>query len=147
MASVQPLITVNGSTSYAQTWQYNDRGRMTRQTAAGEVDIEYRYSATANDGRITQRKNWTSGEELNYQYDELGRLIAASTTGPEWGLSWTYDGFGNRLAQSVTKGSGTVQNLMVNWGDQPDRDERFCLRRRGQPDGVAGRDGDGGGGV
>jgi len=32
------------------------------------------------------RFEWTSGEEVNYQYDEVGRLIAAATTGPQWGL-------------------------------------------------------------
>nr|WP_321472218.1 RHS repeat-associated core domain-containing protein [uncultured Paludibaculum sp.] len=47
-----------------------------------------------------------SGEEVSYQYDQLGRLIAASTTGPEWGLAWVYDGFGTRLQQNVTKGTG-----------------------------------------
>jgi len=44
----------------------------------------------------------------------LGRLIAAATAGPQWGLSWTYDGFGNRLAQNVTKGSGPVVSLTVD---------------------------------
>jgi len=44
----------------------------------------------------------------------MGRLIAAATTGPEWGLGWTYDGFGNRLSQNVTKGSGPVVSLTVD---------------------------------
>ncbi len=46
-----------------------------------------------------------SGEEVAYTYDQLGRLIAAATTGPEWGLAWVYDGFSNRLQQNVTKGT------------------------------------------
>ena len=33
-------------------------------------------------------KNWMSGEEVNYTYDALNRLATASTTGPEWGLSF-----------------------------------------------------------
>jgi hypothetical protein len=33
------------------------------------------------------------------------------TTGPEWGLSFSYDGFGNKTAQTVTKGSGPVMNV------------------------------------
>jgi RHS repeat-associated protein len=41
-------------------------------------------------------------------------LTAAATTGPEWGLSWTYDGFGNRLAQTVTKGSAPAASVTVN---------------------------------
>jgi hypothetical protein len=76
------------------------------------VDLEYRYSA--NNGRITQMKNWKSGEEVSYQYDELQRLISAVTTGPEWGLSFSYDGFGNRLNQSVTKGSAPTVSLNYN---------------------------------
>ena len=27
----------------------------------------------------------------------------ANTTGPDWGLAFTYDGFGNRTTQSVSK--------------------------------------------
>ena len=36
------------------------------------------------------------------------------TTGPEWGLSFSYDGFGNRLNQTVTKGSAPTQTITVN---------------------------------
>ena len=31
--------------------------------------------------------NAATGEEVNYAYDELQRLISASTTGTQWGLS------------------------------------------------------------
>ncbi|MGJ5816393.1 hypothetical protein [Paludibaculum fermentans] len=85
----------------AETFQYNGRNQLTRQTFLYS-DINYRYSSTANDGRLTQKKNWISTEEENYTYDSLGRLATAYTTGPEWGLSWVYDGFGNRLQQNVT---------------------------------------------
>jgi YD repeat-containing protein len=43
---------------------------------------EYRYQA--NEARLWQRKDNVSGEEVTYQYDELGRLAAATTTGPEF---------------------------------------------------------------
>ncbi|QOY91372.1 RHS repeat-associated core domain-containing protein [Paludibaculum fermentans] len=96
----------------AETFQYNGRNQLTRQTFLYS-DIEYRFSATANDGRLTQKKNWNSTEEENYTYDSLGRVATAYTTGPEWGLSWVYDGFGNRLQQNVTKGTApsTVQTV------------------------------------
>ena len=55
-----------------------------------------------------------SGEIIDYTYDSLNRLIAASTTGPQWGLSFNYDGFGNRLSQTVTKGSAPSSSLSVN---------------------------------
>jgi len=38
----------------------------------------------------------------------------SAATGPQWGLSWTYDGFGNRLAQNVTKGTAPVVSLSVS---------------------------------
>jgi YD repeat-containing protein len=78
------------------------------------MDVEYRYSTTQNNGQITQMKNWISGEEVNYSYDGLGRLSAASTTGPEWGLSFGYDGFGNKVSQTVTKGSGPSMSVAVD---------------------------------
>lgn len=86
--------------------------QMTRLRVIGVLDHEYRFSATANDGRITQRKDWLSGEEVSYQYDSLNRLVSAMTTGPEWGQSFSYDGFGNLLNQTVTKGS--APSLAVN---------------------------------
>jgi YD repeat-containing protein len=94
-------------------YTHNSRGQLTQQVGRG-ANVEYRYSATANDGRLTSRKDNISGEEISYQYDELGRLIAAATTDASWGLSWTYDGFGNRLAQNVTKGTAPTVSLTVD---------------------------------
>lgn len=37
-------------------------------------NVEYRNSARAKAGRITQRKDWVLGEEVSYAYDTLGRL-------------------------------------------------------------------------
>ncbi|WP_394766733.1 RHS repeat-associated core domain-containing protein [uncultured Paludibaculum sp.] len=101
----QMVVYKPDGTSDTETFTYNSLGQLTQASGRGS-NIEYRYSATANDGRITSRKDNVSGEEVSYQYDQLGRLIAASTTGPEWGLGWVYDGFGNRLQQNVTKGTG-----------------------------------------
>ncbi|MGJ5820997.1 RHS repeat-associated core domain-containing protein, partial [Paludibaculum fermentans] len=95
-----------------ETFQYNGRNQLTEQTGLG-TDINYWYSTTANDGRLAQKHNWVTGEEENYTYDSLGRLATAYTTGPQWGLSFVYDGFGNRLQQNVTKGTApsTVQTV------------------------------------
>jgi RHS repeat-associated protein len=58
-----------------------------------------------------------AGRSAKYSYDELGRLSTASTSGtstyPVWGLSWTYDRYGNRTAQSVTAGSAPSDSLMI----------------------------------
>jgi len=101
--------------------------RETDYSGYNSMDFEYRYSSTANDGRVVQMKDWVSGEEINHQYDELGRLIALATTGPQWGLSWTYDGFGNRLAQNVTKGTATRGFTVDQRCDKPDHDRRLRL--------------------
>lgn len=109
-----------------ETRTYNNRLQMTRMqviwpfASLPGLDQEYRYSATADNGQITQRKDYAPGaDEITYQYDSLNRLISATTTGPEWDLSFSYDGFGNRTGQNVTKGSAPVMNLTYN--DQTNR--------------------------
>jgi RHS repeat-associated protein len=69
------------------------------------MDMQYTYSGTRNNGQITQSQDYVTGEQVNYTYDQLQRLIAAQTTGPQWGLTFSYDGFGNRLSQAATKGT------------------------------------------
>ena len=59
------------------------------------TDFEYRFSSTQNNGKLYQMKDWVTGEEVTYAYDALLRLSSATTTGPEWGQSYGYDGFGN----------------------------------------------------
>jgi RHS repeat-associated protein len=107
-------VTAISYLGYSETRQYNRRLQLRRITASGSglpsVDLEYRYSSTANDGRIIQMKDWVTGEEVNYTYDSLARLSTAVTTGPEWGLAFSYDGFGNLPGQTVTKGSGPTMS-------------------------------------
>jgi YD repeat-containing protein len=112
----QMSYTLNtGGTAYrTETRQYNALGQTTQLSAPGLLGYQYTYSATQNNGQITQRTDLVSGEVVNYQYDELKRLIAAETAGPEWGQSFGYDGFGNLLSQTVTKGS--APSLYVNVG-------------------------------
>ena len=97
-----------------ETRQYNARLQLTRITVPSQVDLEYRYAATTNNGQITQLKNWISGEEVNYTYDSLSQLSTAVTTGSEWGLSFSYDGFGNRLSQTPTKGTAPSSTVAVD---------------------------------
>ncbi|MBY0505376.1 MAG: hypothetical protein K2X03_15790 [Bryobacteraceae bacterium] len=85
-------FNLSGGGSQTETRQYNALGQLTRLTVPGQLDLEYCFSATANDGRATSQKNYISGEELEYQYDSLGRLTKAETTAnsgsvPQWGLS------------------------------------------------------------
>jgi hypothetical protein len=60
----------------------------------------------ADDGMIQCIQDATgaqqTGRSVSYSYDALNRLQTAITAGsstyPQWGLSWEYDRFGNRLA-------------------------------------------------
>jgi len=60
-------------------------------------------STSQNNGQITKQKDWVTGEEANYTYDTMQRLVTAQTTGPEWGLSFGYDGFGNKLRRLIER--------------------------------------------
>ena len=52
--------------------------------------------------------------------------------GPERGLSWTYDGFGNRLAQNVTKGTAPVVSLSINAATNRITTSGFAYNAAGQ---------------
>ena len=58
------------------------------------------------------------GRSAAYTYDSIGRLLTAKASGstqyPAWGLSWTYDRYGNRTAQTVTAGSGYNASFTIN---------------------------------
>jgi RHS repeat-associated protein len=76
---------------------------------------------TGNDGQIQCIKDLTgtqeAGRSVTYTYDGLSRLATAVTAGstsyPQWGLSWTYDRYGNRTAQNVTAGTGVPSNSVA----------------------------------
>jgi len=56
-----------------------------------------------------------AGRTISYTYDALARLATAVTTGStqfaKWGISETYDRYGNRLNQTVTAGSAPANSL------------------------------------
>ncbi len=62
--------------------------------------------------------NVDAGRSVKYTYDPLVRLATAVTTGsasyPQWGLSWTYDRYGNRTAQSISAGCVAPQTCPTN---------------------------------
>lgn len=70
----------------------------------------YAYgSSGANSGEITAITDTVdSGRNMTYTYDSLDRLSnaksAGSTNYPAWGLSFIYDRYGNRTAQSISSG-------------------------------------------
>jgi RHS repeat-associated protein len=73
--------------------------------------LTYGYAQNGgNDGQITSITDGVdNGRSAAYTYDPLSRLSTAVTTGstayPRWGLSFTYDRYGNRTTQNVTAGT------------------------------------------
>ena len=81
------------------------------------LNMQYSYSATQNNGKITSESDNLSGEQVAYTYDALNRLASAQTTqigGTQWGQSYTYDGFGNLTDQTVIKGSAPDVHVAYN---------------------------------
>jgi RHS repeat-associated protein len=80
----------------------------------------YSYTQNAgNNGQITGvTDNVANGRSPTYAYDALGRLINATTSGDanyaKWGLSETYDRYGNRTTQTVTAGSAPPNAVVVS---------------------------------
>jgi YD repeat-containing protein len=61
-------------------------------------------------GRIYESIDAITGEDVQYTHDSLQRLVRAETTGPQWGNAYAYDGFGNLLTKTVTKGSAPMMS-------------------------------------
>jgi RHS repeat-associated protein len=111
-----------------ETRTYNSLLQLTRATVPGLMDnlsersrMQYIYTAGQNNGRIAESIDGISGEDVLYTYDSLQRLVLAQTTssGPQWGDAYTYDGFGNLTAKTPTKGSApvlaAVYDPVTNW--------------------------------
>jgi RHS repeat-associated protein len=70
----------------------------------------YTYgSSGANNGEMTAiTDSVDTGRNMTYIYDSLDRLSKSTSQGstsyPAWGLSFTYDRYGNRTAQSISSG-------------------------------------------
>jgi RHS repeat-associated protein len=81
--------------------------------------LTYGYSQNGgNNGQITNiTEPAEAGQSVNYSYDALGRLSTAVSVGsanfPKWGLSFTYDRYGNRTAETPTAGSGMPSNSVA----------------------------------
>jgi RHS repeat-associated protein len=93
----------------SKTW--NGSGQLA-SVLWGGTGMQYSYSATQNNGQITQAVDTVSGETIVYQYDLLKRLVSASATptagsgSAAWTETFQYDGFGN-LTQKTLNGTAT----------------------------------------
>ncbi len=86
------------------------RGWLTGLTAASHLNLSYAYNNGGQATSVTDTINPGQGV-TSYTYDNLDRLSTATT--PNWGLSWTYDNFGNRRTQT---GTGTASSLTQTLG-------------------------------
>jgi RHS repeat-associated protein len=101
-----------------------DRGQLAGMTYTGTagtiLGLVYSYSQTGgNNGQVTSiSDSIDSGRTVSYTYDALGRLSTAGTLGSanysQWGLSFTYDRYGNRTNQTVTAGTVPSNSVVVN---------------------------------
>jgi RHS repeat-associated protein len=121
--SAGQLLTVGGSgitgavtTSVNETRTYNNMLQLTHLVSSamgyqppntytgGGVDMQYIYNTGHNNGKVAQTIDNTLGETVNYSYDYLHRLTAATSTNGTWGEAYTYDGFGNLTGKTPTQG-------------------------------------------
>lgn len=91
----------------------NRNGTCTHDSTS-KFGLTYSYgSAGSNNGQISSITDYMqSGRSATYTYDSLYRLTNAATTGstgyPAWGLSESYDRYGNRTAQSISSGCSGI---------------------------------------
>jgi RHS repeat-associated protein len=87
-----------------ETLTYNSLLQVTNMNLGSLMNMQYNYSATQNNGRITSSNDYVTVEDANvsYTYDALNRLTGASA-GSKWGEAYSYDGFGNLTDKSVTQ--------------------------------------------
>ena len=93
----------NGAT---QSFTYNSRLQLTRITAAAGghtvMDFSYGYGTSSqNTGRVRSRTDAVQSEHsATYTYDSIYRLRQVQGADQSWGVSWTFDTWGNRLTQT-----------------------------------------------
>jgi RHS repeat-associated protein len=107
------LLANNEDQYLSQGYIYNSRNRLTRVLALPEnssdesatlptVDLEYAYRK--DDGKLLAETDHVANKSVSYDYDNHGRILSAQSSDAAWGLGFAYDGFGNRVSQSVTQG-------------------------------------------
>jgi RHS repeat-associated protein len=90
-------------------WNNSNTGLPGFGNPVGTPTLTYTYSATQNNGQITQATDGLTGETTVYQYDALKRLTSASNS--VWNETFGYDGFGNLTGKTL---NGTLQSIPVN---------------------------------
>lgn len=116
---LETLVRPDGTTTTAR---YDDAGRLARieHTKAGIVLALYVYRYDFNGNRIEQRETNGDDEQITrYRYDDADRLVEVIE--PYRATTYTLDAVGNRIAEKVVDGAGTVlseSTLIYNERDQ-----------------------------
>lgn len=122
---------VQGAFTYNDHLQLSTLRYFNGSTEILNLGYDYTSGVSGNNGQIQKVHYYTTPgvedptKSENFTYDQLGRLSAAqtgvvnSTSGAKtWSLQWTYDRFGNRLAQSMLAGDPSFPvgqpNLTIN---------------------------------
>ena len=140
--------TCSSGTTYASSFAYNTAQELKGFNYGNGVSASFGYSndrlqltslsysvsgttlyslafnyGSSNNGQIAGiTDNVDGGRSVVYTYDALQRLSSAVTNGstnyPKWGLSWMYDRYGNRTAQTVTAGTAPSNSLSIPVANQ-----------------------------
>ncbi len=104
---------------FTENRTYNNRAQLkeliSNRGVKPAIDLQYVYTAGANNGQISQMNDLLSGEQTVYNYDSLKRLTQAQASVSLWGQSFGYDGWGNLVSKTPTAGhTGTAMSLSVD---------------------------------
>jgi YD repeat-containing protein len=79
---------------FNETRSYNSLFQLAQITVPGTLNIQYAYSSTMNNGKVSSQTDVISGEQVVYTYDALNRLATAQTVTnlgvTQWGQSYTF---------------------------------------------------------
>src|SRR5262249_2182589 len=101
----------------SETRTYKNLFQMTHQTVPRPMDMQYLYTAGANNGRIPQSIHRITGENPDYNNHVGDRRTSdqtEGTTGVQWGQAYAYDGYGNLTDKTATKGSAPTFHTTIN---------------------------------
>ena len=64
---------------FSETRSYNCLFQLAQITVPGALNIQYAYSSTMNNGKVTSQTDVISGDQVVCTYDALNRLATAQT--------------------------------------------------------------------
>jgi len=108
------VLAGSGDRYLTEQYQYDDKQRLIRLLAGPsdaldtsnttpKADLAWSYNNF--DKKVSREDDNIGNVSVRYRYDNNGRLATAESSDGNWGLSYSYDGFGNRTSQAITQGS------------------------------------------